>query len=320
MAQGPIDPDQFTTPFQLTKGMHRDVYPTVDPKSGGLKVTGKVVVITGAGGGLGYAAAKAWSLAGAAGICLVGRTASTLESTAKSLHVPSLVATGDLVSESDAKSIIEQAVAKFGKVDALIHSAGSMNGGGPSGEVEPSRWFSDFEVNVKGSYNISHYFIKATGGKGTIINLVTLGASFLFPNMSSYASSKLALIKLGEFLDLDLFRARVLQLMGSENPELRVFSVHPGLVEAEEGRGSVVPQLTPFAKDKALLFGGVSLYLQKPEADFLRGGYISVNWDLEELEVHKGEIAEKKLIKLGFLNGQLAPGGYHWASAGEKKA
>lgn len=111
-----------------------------------------------------------------------------------------------------------------------------------------------------------------------------------------------------------------MQLMGSENPELRVFSVHPGLVESEEGRGAVVPQLTPFAKDKALLFGGVSLYLQKPEADFLRGGYISVNWDLEELEVHKGEVTEKKLIKLGFLNGQLAPGGYNWASAGEKKA
>lgn len=54
MAQGPIDPDQFTAPFQLTKGMHRDVYPTVDPKSKGLKVAGKVVVITGAGGGLGY--------------------------------------------------------------------------------------------------------------------------------------------------------------------------------------------------------------------------------------------------------------------------
>lgn len=54
MAQGQIDPNQFTTPFQLTKRLHRDVYPTVDPKSEGLKVTGKVVVITGAGGGLGY--------------------------------------------------------------------------------------------------------------------------------------------------------------------------------------------------------------------------------------------------------------------------
>ena len=83
-------------------------------------------------------------MAGAAGICLAGRTASTLESTAKSLQVPSLVATGNVVSESDAKAIIEQAVAKFGKVDVLINAAGSMNAGAVTGEVEPSQWFYDF--------------------------------------------------------------------------------------------------------------------------------------------------------------------------------
>lgn len=54
MAQGQIDPDQFTAPFQLTKGLHRDVYPAIDPKNERLKASGKVVVITGAGGGLGY--------------------------------------------------------------------------------------------------------------------------------------------------------------------------------------------------------------------------------------------------------------------------
>ena len=53
MAHGPVDPDQYTAPFQLTKGMYRDVYPAVDPKNEDLKATGKVVIITGAGGGLG---------------------------------------------------------------------------------------------------------------------------------------------------------------------------------------------------------------------------------------------------------------------------
>lgn len=80
----------------------------------------------------------------------------------------------------------------------------------------------------------------------------------------------------------------------------------------------MIPGLTPFAKDKALLFGGVSLYLQKPEADHLRGGFISVNWDLEELESHKGEVTEKKLTKLAFLNGKLAPGGFDWATEERK--
>lgn len=46
-----------------------------------------------------------------------------------------------------------------------------------------------------------HYFIKATEGKGTIINVVTLGAATLLPGFSSYGSSKLAAIKLSEFLD-----------------------------------------------------------------------------------------------------------------------
>lgn len=88
--------------------------------------------------------AQAWSQAGAEGIILVGRTATTLERTAQSLQVPSLVATGNIVSESDAKSIIEQAVAKFGKVDVLINSAGTSNAGANTGETEPSQWFKDF--------------------------------------------------------------------------------------------------------------------------------------------------------------------------------
>lgn len=49
-----MDPNFFTTPYQLTKSMHRDVYPPVDPKNPSLRVDGKVVLITGAGGGLGY--------------------------------------------------------------------------------------------------------------------------------------------------------------------------------------------------------------------------------------------------------------------------
>ena len=47
------DADMFTTPFQLTKSMHRDVYPAVDPTNPALSAKGKVAIITGAGGGLG---------------------------------------------------------------------------------------------------------------------------------------------------------------------------------------------------------------------------------------------------------------------------
>lgn len=48
-----MNPDAFTRPFQLTKSMQRDLYPAVDPKNPELKATGKTVLVTGAGGGLG---------------------------------------------------------------------------------------------------------------------------------------------------------------------------------------------------------------------------------------------------------------------------
>ena len=55
---------------------------------------------------------------------------------------------------------------------------------------------------MKSTYNIGHYFIKATSEKGTVINIVSLDASSLAPGISSYSSSKLATIKLGECLDI----------------------------------------------------------------------------------------------------------------------
>ena len=48
-----MDPNGFTAPFQLTKTLHRDLYPTIDPSSPDLKAINKTVLINGASGGLG---------------------------------------------------------------------------------------------------------------------------------------------------------------------------------------------------------------------------------------------------------------------------
>ena len=48
-----MDIDAFTKPFQLVKQIRRDVYPAIDPSNPDLSVSGKVVLITGAGGQIG---------------------------------------------------------------------------------------------------------------------------------------------------------------------------------------------------------------------------------------------------------------------------
>jgi NAD(P)-dependent dehydrogenase (short-subunit alcohol dehydrogenase family) len=135
---------------------------------------------------------------------------------------------------------------------------------GPVGDMEPDAWFRDFEVNVKGSYILAHEYLKVVSS-GTFIFLGTLGVSLTMPGMSPYSGSKLAALKLAEFLD-------------AEKPDLRVFTVHPGIVGVTEtGRGMAVDALAPFALDKGLQTGGLSLYLSQPKADYLRGSFISVN-------------------------------------------
>ncbi|ROW16753.1 hypothetical protein VPNG_01590 [Cytospora leucostoma] len=304
MSSQPIDADAYTTPFQLTAKCFRDVYPAIDPTTNkAVRADGKVVIITGAAGGLGFGIAKSFIAGGAKGIVLVGRNQKSLEAVVADLKSDStklLPLAGDITSDTDVDAIYNKVLAAFGKVDVLVNAAGAMNVG-PIGVLEPPKWWENFEVNTRGVFNTSSGFIKATGGEGTIINLVTLGASFVAPGLSGYSASKLAVIKFGEFLDV-------------EQPKLRVFSVHPGMVEAEGGRGMVVEPFLPFSKDKAALTGGLSVYLTTPKADFLRGGYLHANWDVEELKKHKDEITEKKLIKLGFLNAQLQPGGYPWSA------
>ena len=298
-----MDANAYTAPFQFTKSLRRDVYPAIDPKNPDLNAAGKVVLITGAGGGIGgvrchkpvlptswrltreQETARAWAIAGAEGIILVGRKASLLQEPAEAIasinkDVKVLTVTADLTSEADVEELFSQAKTTFGKVDVVVNTAGTMTGG-PIGDMTPQQWWTDFvscplpldesdtdvkqEVNVKGTYTLTHHYLKTFGSSGTLINLVSLGASMTAPGISSYSTSKLAVIKLSESLD-------------AEKPDLRVFTLHPGIVAATKSkRGMVVDAFTPFAKDPGMLTGAVSLYLATPKAEYLRGGFTSVN-------------------------------------------
>ncbi|KAF1358372.1 NAD(P)-binding protein [Lizonia empirigonia] len=295
-----MDPNAFTTPFQLTKSMRREIYPAIDPKNPELSAVGKTVLITGATGGIGGEVARAWALAGAKGIVLAGRNEDLLDEPASAVKAISpstqvLALTADLTSTSDVERLFK-VIDSLGAIDVLVHAAGGTTAG-VVGDLDPDAWFKDYELNVKASYIVVHHYLKSCKA-GTIIFLGTLGASFTFPGLSSYSGSKLALMKLAEFL-------------GAEKPELRVFTVHPGIVAVTETNcGAVVDALTPFAKDKGIQTGGLSLYLAQKRADHLKGGFISVNWDVEKMEIHREEIKEQKLLKLGFLGARLGSDGH----------
>ncbi len=88
-----------------------------------MKLSGKVVWITGAGSGIGEAAAH--SLADArATVVLTGRTRQKLEAVAASIGPSAIVMPGDLTIASEVHAIADAILAKFGRIDILVNNAG----------------------------------------------------------------------------------------------------------------------------------------------------------------------------------------------------
>ncbi|KAI0811399.1 NAD(P)-binding protein [Xylaria sp. FL0064] len=294
------DLDAVTWPYQLTNVVHRNMYPDLEPSNPDIAASGKRVLITGVSGGVGKVIAQAWATAGAGAIVISGRQTKILDSVANEIKssyndLSILAYPADLRSEESVEELWGKATAAVGKIDVLINDAGSMNYA-RTGDIEPAKWWNDFEVNVKGTYLMCHYFLKQSSGGGTIITISSGSAGSLFPNMSSYISSKLAQIKFMEFIHI-------------EHPGVRVFTLLPGLLKTQ----MTAKDYLPFARDDPSLSGDMSLLLCTQRAEWLRVGVMSVNWDLKEMEEHKEEILREGRHKLSFLNAQLGKGGHPWA-------
>ena len=75
----------------------------------------------------------------------------------------------------------------------------------------------------------------------------------------------------------------------------------------------LVKDFDEFAKDDPALTGMMALWLVQPKADYLKGQLASINWDLEEMEAHKKEIEEHKLLQIKWIPLLPASGGQGWA-------
>ncbi|KAL7774755.1 hypothetical protein CFE70_005669 [Pyrenophora teres f. teres 0-1] len=297
------DYDTITWPVQLTSKVHRSLYSFLEPTNPTLSAVGKTILITGVSGGIGRAIAEAWTIAGAKGIVITGRKMEVLREVAQKMEniaqgkTKIVVTATDVTSEDDIERLWAKAKQELGRIDVLINNAGSLTQA-MIGENEPSKWWQDFEVNVKGVYlNVHHFLAQAPEPHGTIITISTGSLCDTYPNFSSYTPSKLAQTRFMEFLH-------------AEQSQIRTFSVFPGLVAT-----NMLPKkYWNFALDDPMLTGGLTLFLSTPRAEWMRGGMVSVNWDYEEMEEHKEEILDKGLIKLAFCNAEFGKGGHPWAT------
>ncbi|KMR04536.1 tropinone reductase 2-like protein [Lasius niger] len=184
----------------------------------------KVILISGAGSGIGAATAQHFANLGA-WLSLTGRNRSKLCKVAEQCNLKPyklLIVTGDLTNEDDVKNIINSTIMHYGRLDVLVNNAGTLELGGIEA-TSLEQYDRCFNLNVRSVYQLTTlavpYLIKT---KGNIVNVSSVAGLRSFPNFLSYCMSKAALDQFTRCVALDLAHKQV-----------RVNAVNPGVVETD---------------------------------------------------------------------------------------
>jgi NAD(P)-dependent dehydrogenase (short-subunit alcohol dehydrogenase family) len=163
-----------------------------------------VILITGASGNLGAAAAQAFHAAGARTV-LVDRSLARLRETFAGLadSPEHLLAGGvDLSDAASLGKLMMDTLARFGRIDALVHTVGAWRGGKPVHETDLADWDFLFNVNLRTTLLCCRAVIPQMlkQGRGKIINVASRDGLAGSAGYAAYSASKSAVLRLTEAL------------------------------------------------------------------------------------------------------------------------
>jgi NAD(P)-dependent dehydrogenase (short-subunit alcohol dehydrogenase family) len=159
-------------------------------------LTGKIVAISGAAGGLGPTVARAFFDAGAT-LCVAGRSMEGLTRILELLKVPAarrMATVVDLLDASAAKGWAEEIQRRFGRIDIVLHLVGGYKGGTSIADLDPADWGSLSDMLVRTTLNVARAFVGPlkTGGWGRYIGVTSPKAQAPTAKTALYAMGKAA--------------------------------------------------------------------------------------------------------------------------------
>lgn len=204
-----------------------------------MRIEGKVVLITGASGGIGAACAAEFARAGAR-LSLTARSEPGLRAAARD----ALITPGDLTSEDTRQTVVRRTLERFGAIDILINNAG-IGLYCPSWRTPLDEARALFELNFFAALGMAQLIVPHMRERrsGVIVNVGSVGGKVPLPWLTLYSASKYALGAWTEGLRMELRRDGI-----------RTLAVCPGYVQTgfQEHAAGEIPQTVARARRFAI--------------------------------------------------------------------
>ena len=267
-----------------------------------MKLKNVNALITGGSQGLGRVIAEHFLREGA-NVLLCARNEKELSATRDELagKFPAqkiLARAADVSNEAQVNELVAFALREFGALHALVLNAGIYGPMGPTESVDLAEWRRAIDINLFGVLlpcrAVIPHFKQA--GRGKIVVLSGGGATNPLPNISSYAASKAAAVRLMETLAEEL-KSFHIEVNAIAPGALATRLVDEVLAAGPEKVGAAFFEKNQQWKEKGAtspdLGAGLAVYLASAESDGITGRLLSAQWDpWKTLHEHREKLAK----------------------------
>jgi 2-dehydro-3-deoxy-D-gluconate 5-dehydrogenase len=242
-------------------------------------LSGKVAIVTGGNGGIGFGMARGLAAAGA-NIAIVGRDEAKSNAAVTALRqsgASAISVLADVTDEGAVTAMVERVRGEFGRIDVLVNNAGT-NIRKPPDALSLAEWDSVINTNLTSAFLCSRavYPAMKDAGGGKIINIGSMMSIFGTSFAPAYAASKGGIVQ---------FTRSCAVAWAADN--IQVNAVLPGWIDTDltrrareqvAGLHDKVLARTPAARWGASAdFAGIAVFLSSGASDFVTGTAIPVD-------------------------------------------